>query len=57
VLRQIRAWQFVGTTPGRELGPLGEVNGEVVRILRASEAPGEPRAECSDGSICIVARE
>jgi methionyl-tRNA formyltransferase len=57
VLRQIRAWQFVGTTYGRERGPLAEIEGETVRILRASRDAGEPAVACGDGSIWIVASE
>jgi methionyl-tRNA formyltransferase len=58
VLRQIRAWQFVGTTRGRERGPLAEIHGEKVRILRASrDAADGPEPECADGSFRITASE
>ena len=58
ILRQIRAWQFVGMTRGRERGPLAEVDGETLRIVRASAVPGEGvQIECADGSLWIVASE
>lgn len=58
VLRQIRAWQFVGTARGRERGPLAEIDGEKVRILRASrDGAGGPESECADGSVRITASE
>jgi methionyl-tRNA formyltransferase len=49
VLRQIRAWQFVGRTPRRRRGPLAEVDGKTARIRRASVDP--------DGSISILEAE
>jgi len=58
VLRQIRAWQFVGFTPGQERGPLAEIGGETVRILRGSRDPADgPEIECGDGAIRLSATE
>jgi methionyl-tRNA formyltransferase len=58
VLRQIRAWQFVGKSPGREHGPLAKIGGETRRILRTSRTGAEGfEVECLDGSIRIVDSE
>jgi methionyl-tRNA formyltransferase len=58
VLRQIRAWQFVGATRNRERGPLAKIRGETVRILRAGRGGrGMVEIECTNGSVSIEAIE
>jgi methionyl-tRNA formyltransferase len=58
VLRQIRAWQFVGVTRKRERGPLAKIRGETVRILRAGRGGrGGVEIECTNGSVSIEAIE
>ena len=58
VHRQVRAWGFTLATSSK--GPVAEVNGQLVRILKTSLAdpgPGAPRVECSDGPIWILDSE
>jgi methionyl-tRNA formyltransferase len=57
VLRQLRAWQFCGPTPSGR-GPLTELDGRTVRIVRASRDPaaGTP-VDCADGQVSIVETE
>jgi methionyl-tRNA formyltransferase len=58
VLRQIRAWQFVGATRNRKRGPLAKIRGETVRILRAGRGRrGAVEIECANGSVSIEAIE
>jgi methionyl-tRNA formyltransferase len=51
---QVRAWAFLGGL--REGAPVGDVDGEAVKILRTSLEPvdGAARVECGDASIWIV---
>jgi methionyl-tRNA formyltransferase len=51
---QVRAWAFLGGL--REGAPVGDVDGEAVKILRTSLEPvdGAPRVECGDAAIWIV---
>jgi len=56
IARQVRAWRFGGAVG--EPGPLTELDGERVRILRVSLEPAEGReVECGDGSVWIVESE
>lgn len=57
IRRQVRAWRFAsrGTEPH---GALAELDGETVRLLRASLEPGAGRpVECGDGRLWIVETE
>jgi len=55
--RQVRAWSFHSVVPGVR-GALTELDGETVRVLRASLEPVEGRAtECADGTLWIVETE
>jgi methionyl-tRNA formyltransferase len=58
VLRQIRAWQFVGVTRQRERGPLAKIRGETLRVLRAGRGGrGLVEIECANGPVDIEAVE
>jgi methionyl-tRNA formyltransferase len=51
---QVRTWAFPGPFDPRG-GPLGEVDGEVVRVLRTRLEPGDgTRIEAGDGPIWVV---
>jgi methionyl-tRNA formyltransferase len=53
----VRGWRFAPFTPG-ERGPLTELDGERVRVLRTRLEPGEGRRiECGDGPLWIVETE
>ena len=55
---QVRAWALTfGLSPVR--GPIGEVDGARVRVLRTSltEKPGATRVETGDGPLWVVAHE
>jgi methionyl-tRNA formyltransferase len=55
---QVRAWALTfGLSPVR--GPIGELDGERVRVLRTSltEQPGATRVETGDGPLWVVAHE
>jgi methionyl-tRNA formyltransferase len=53
----VRAWRFVAFTRG-ERGPLTELAGERVRVLRTRREPGEgTRVECGDGPLWVVETE
>jgi methionyl-tRNA formyltransferase len=53
----VRAWRFVPVAIG-ERGPLGEVDGRRVRVLRTRLEPGEGlQVECGDGPIWVVETE
>jgi methionyl-tRNA formyltransferase len=57
ILRQVRAWRFGGGRDG-EQGALTELDGERVRILRASLDGDEGRrVECGDGTLWVVESE
>lgn len=57
IRRQVRSWRFAGVRGG-ERGALTELDGETVRVLRASLEPAEGRAvECGDGTIWVVETE
>jgi methionyl-tRNA formyltransferase len=55
---QVRAWTFTFGVSGL-LGPIAELEGERVRLVRTSltEKPGATRVECGDGPLWIVATE
>ncbi len=54
--RQVRAWRFHAAIPRG--GALAEIDGELVRVLRVTRAPGEGRAlACADGTLWIVETE
>jgi methionyl-tRNA formyltransferase len=56
--RQVVAWRFATTRAGDERGPLHELDGETVRVLRTSLAEAEgTRVECADGPLWIVETE
>jgi len=55
--RQVQAWRFASATGGLR-GPLVEVDGETLRVLRTSLAQADGRAlECRDGRLWIVESE
>lgn len=56
---QVRAWRFMPFSPQvTERGPLAELGGEKVRVLRTRLAPGEgERVECPDGPIWVLETE
>jgi methionyl-tRNA formyltransferase len=55
--RQVRAWRFHSQVTG-ERGALTELDGETMRVLRASLEPIEGRAmECADGKLWIAETE
>ena len=55
--RQVRAWRFHSQVTG-ERGALTELDGETMRVLRASLEPTEGRSmECADGTLWIVETE
>jgi hypothetical protein len=57
IYRQVKAWRFASATDGLR-GALAEIDGETVRLLRASLIPTEGRAlECADGTLWIVDSE
>jgi methionyl-tRNA formyltransferase len=52
--RQVRAWRFMPT----QEGPLAELDGETVRVLRTRLEPGEGHAvECGDGTVWVLETE
>jgi methionyl-tRNA formyltransferase len=56
IARQVRAWRF--HVQGDPQGALTELDGETVRVLRASLEPTGGRAlECADGTLWIVESE
>jgi methionyl-tRNA formyltransferase len=55
--RQVRAWRFHSPLPG-ERGALAEIDGEQVRVLRASLEPGTGRElECGAGTLWVTETE
>jgi methionyl-tRNA formyltransferase len=57
IYRQVKAWRFASATEGQR-GALAEIDGETVRVLRASLTATEGRAmECGDGTLWIVETE
>jgi methionyl-tRNA formyltransferase len=57
VERQVRAWRF-GSSGSEVHGALTELDGERVRVLRASLEPGEGRpVECGDGTVWVLETE
>jgi methionyl-tRNA formyltransferase len=54
VHRQVRAWSFM--PPGRQAGPILELNGGRRRLVRTSlqEVEGAERLECADGPLWIL---
>jgi methionyl-tRNA formyltransferase len=58
VYRQVRAWRFASRRDAVEHGALTELDGELVRVLRASLEPAEGRSvQTGDGTIWIVETE
>jgi methionyl-tRNA formyltransferase len=59
VHNQVRAWRFMPFQPsGGVRGPLAELDGQTVRVLRTRLEPGEgDRVECADGPIWVVETE
>jgi methionyl-tRNA formyltransferase len=59
VHNQVRAWRFMAfPPPGGVRGPLAELVGETVRVLRTSLEPADGvRMECADAPIWIVETE
>jgi methionyl-tRNA formyltransferase len=57
IRRQVRAWRFASRGTGPH-GALAEIDGQTVRVLRASVEPGAGRpVECGDGRLWIVETE
>jgi methionyl-tRNA formyltransferase len=57
IVRQVRAWRFGGAIDG-EQGALTELDGERVRVLRASlEGPEGTPVECGDGTVWVLETE
>jgi methionyl-tRNA formyltransferase len=56
--RQVRAW-WATASPGGERGPLAELDGARVRLLRTSldESRGGTRVDCGDGPIWVLEAE
>ena len=56
VLRQLRAWQFTGPTRSGRQGPLAEIQGETVRILRACRETANEgvHVECADAPVWVT---
>jgi methionyl-tRNA formyltransferase len=56
---QVRAWRFMPFTPAVAVrGPIAELDGERVRVLRTRLEPGEGRrVECGDGAVWVVETE
>lgn len=59
VHNQVRAWRFMPFSPQvTERGPLAELGGEKVRVLRTRLEPGEgERVECADGPVWVLETE
>jgi methionyl-tRNA formyltransferase len=59
VHNQVRAWRFMPFAPaGGVRGPLAELDGRTVRVLRTRLEPGEgERVECADGPIWLLETE
>jgi methionyl-tRNA formyltransferase len=59
VHNQVRAWRFMPFQPsGGVRGPIAELNGQTVRVLRTRLEPGEgERVECADGPIWVLETE
>lgn len=59
VHNQVRAWRFMPFQPsGGVRGPIAELGGETVRVLRTRLEPGEgERVECADGPIWVLETE
>ena len=59
VHNQVRAWRFMPFSPViPDRGPIAELDGEAVRVLRTRLAPGEGvRVECADGPIWVLETE
>jgi methionyl-tRNA formyltransferase len=59
VHNQVRAWRFMPfQPPGGVRGPIAELNGERVRVLRTRLEAGEgERVECADGPIWVLETE
>jgi methionyl-tRNA formyltransferase len=58
--RQTRAWSFTFPRPGEPRGPIAELDGTQVRLLRTSleeRADAAARVECGDGPLWILAHE
>jgi methionyl-tRNA formyltransferase len=57
IVRQVRAWRFGGSRDG-EQGPLAELDGERVRVLRAAlQGPEGTPVECGDGTVWVLETE
>ncbi len=57
IARQVQAWRF-GFIPGVEPGALTELDGERVRVLRASlEGPEGRPVVCGDGTVWVLETE
>jgi methionyl-tRNA formyltransferase len=59
VHNQVRAWRFMPFQPsGGVRGPVAELGGHTVRVLRTRLEPGEgQRVECADGPIWVLETE
>ena len=58
VHNQVRAWHFMPFVPRGVRGPLAELEGTTVRVLRTRLEAGEGRrVECGDGPIWVLETE
>ncbi|MDQ3821791.1 MAG: methionyl-tRNA formyltransferase [Actinomycetota bacterium] len=59
VHNQVRAWRFMPFEPaGGVRGPIAELGGRPVRVLRTRLVPGEgERVDCADGPIWVLESE
>lgn len=60
VHNQVRAWQFMPfLLAGSARGPIAELDGKTVRVLRTRLDPGEggERVECADGPVWVLETE
>jgi methionyl-tRNA formyltransferase len=57
IARQVQAWRFASSHHGPQ-GPLAELDGRRVRILRAALEPGEGSpVECGEGTLWVLETE
>jgi methionyl-tRNA formyltransferase len=55
---QVRAWRFMPLPPSGARGPIAQLDGETMRVIRTRLEPGEgTRVECGDGPIWVLETE